>query len=510
MKYSAAFTSDIHTQLIFHLIRKDRQEDLCFALWYPSQGSERLTALLQEVVLPEVGDHNVHGNASFNPEYFERVLGFALQKKAGIAFLHSHLGPGWQGMSNDDFFAEKKMAGSIKAATGLPLIGLTVGTDGSWSARVWEKKENGNFDPFSCENVRVIGENGLDVTFDDYLLLPPQPQEELKRTISSWGLKSQQKLARLKIGVVGLGSVGAIVAEGLARMGIEQITLIDFDRIEKHNIDRHLHASAHDAKNQIPKVSLTADKLKKGATAKNFSVKESMFSVSEEEGFREAINCDILFSCADKPLARYILNYISHAYLIPVIDGGIAIKVKKNNELQHAHWKAHTILPASRCLECLDQYDPAHVQLERDGFLDDPKYIDGLDDEHVLKSNQNVFPFSLNLASLEIMQMLSLVIKPSGISDVGEQNYSFVSGTMDVEYGTKCNKNCMFQSIIGLGDSANWPITSKNIVAEKMREDQAKKHELTQIRALDKTFFSKNLLRSKMKKLILAIYDKIN
>ena len=45
----------------------------------------------------------------------------------------------WQDMSHDDIVAEKGHAVAAKAATGLPLLGLTAGNDGSWSARFWEK-----------------------------------------------------------------------------------------------------------------------------------------------------------------------------------------------------------------------------------------------------------------------------------------------------------------------------------------------------------------------------------
>jgi molybdopterin/thiamine biosynthesis adenylyltransferase len=38
-----------------------------------------------------------------------------------------------------------------------------------------------------------------------------------------------------------------LVAEALARVGVERITLLDFDTVEMHNLDRLLHARQRDA-----------------------------------------------------------------------------------------------------------------------------------------------------------------------------------------------------------------------------------------------------------------------
>lgn len=453
MTYSIAFTSRINSELLKHLLRKDGQEDLCFALWYPSQGQTRLTAIISEVILPYNDEREVHGNASFAPKYFERVLSIALEKGAGIAFLHSHLGPGWQDMSTPDIRAELGHAPATKSATGYPLVGLTLGTDGSWSARFWDKSaDNKKFERFWCKSVRIIGDNGLEITYAKHLAPAPAYREELKRTISAWGLKKQQDLTRLKIGVVGVGSVGSMVAEALCRMGFQRIILIDFDKVERHNMDRILHCTHDDVINSRYKTEVISHAVNKSATAADFVVEQCNLSITEKDGFEKVLDCDIVFSCVDRPWPRSVLNYVAYAHLIPVIDGGIRVKKNGFDELQNADWKAHVAMPTRRCLECLGQYDPSFVQAEREGYLDNPSYIDSLEDNHILKNNQNVFPFSLNLASLQILQMLSLVIKPLGVSNTGEQNYHFVSGNMDIETGKTCLDNCLYQRIIALGD----------------------------------------------------------
>src|SRR4051794_37848616 len=127
--HAAALTTATDRTLVAHLDRRDSQEDLCFALWRPSQGRDRLTALVAEPILPQASERHVHGNVSFEPRYYERALACALDQEAGLAFLHSHPGGrGWQEMSRDDVAAETGKAAQTLAATGLPLVGLTLGT----------------------------------------------------------------------------------------------------------------------------------------------------------------------------------------------------------------------------------------------------------------------------------------------------------------------------------------------------------------------------------------------
>jgi molybdopterin/thiamine biosynthesis adenylyltransferase len=112
------------------------------------------------------------------------------------------------------------------------------------------------------------------------------------------------------------------VAEALARTGFEDVVLIDFDRVEKHNLDRLNYATREDIGKL--KVEVLGRHLVGRGTAAPFHVDLVQASVYEEEGFRSALDCDLLFSCVDRPLGRYVLNLIAFAHLIPVIDGGIS------------------------------------------------------------------------------------------------------------------------------------------------------------------------------------------
>ena len=470
MTYSAIINDDLNAELLSHLIRTDGQEDLCFGTYAPSTGSNRYTGIVRSVILPEEGDREVHGNVGFQPQYFERALRIAVTRREGLVFIHSHPGPEWQGMSYDDVVAETRMSPGAKSITGLPLLGMTAGTDGSWSGRFWLKNENEkrSFERLWCENVRTIGKK-LSVTFNDHLLPPSFDSRKQLRTISAWGKRAQEDLSRIRVGIVGLGSVGSIVAEILARTGFSNFTLIDFDLVEEKNLDRLTGVFGEDIGS--PKVIAIERSICKSATSPNVSVLPLQYSICEKIGFQAALNCDVIFCCVDRPWPRQCLNFISYAHLIPVIDGGILVRTNNDNSrLKGADWKAHVVGFKCACLECLGQYKTENAKLEREGYLDDPEYIMGLPKGAFVDAHENVFAFSAHLASLEVLQLLSFYLAPSGISKVGQQMHHFVTGRMDVEQNKQCIPNCYFSSIAGMGDHTGVEPFGQHQLAEETRK----------------------------------------
>ena len=161
MNFEAAIPETLAESAKDHLLRSirsgERQEDLCFALWRPSTGAHRTTGLITEILLPLAGDRRKHGNVSFEPQYLARAARRACETSAGVAFMHSHPTAGWQGMSEEDVVAERDRIAPPSRAAGLPLLGLTVGSDGVWSARFW--RWNGRkYDRTFCDKVRVVGQ----------------------------------------------------------------------------------------------------------------------------------------------------------------------------------------------------------------------------------------------------------------------------------------------------------------------------------------------------------------
>lgn len=282
--------------------------------------------------------------------------------------------------------------------------------------------------------------------------------ERQRRTLSAWGEEAHADLTRLRVGLIGAGSTGMLLGEGLARTGFLDVTVLDFDRVEIHNLDRLLHTTREDAADHRFKVDVLARAFAVSATGEGANLRALPLSVGSVEGWAEALDCDVLLSCVDRPLARFGLNIAAYAHLIPVIDAGIA--VDSADGLRGAEWRAHTAAPGRRCLECLGAFDPGHVQIERDGLLDDPVYIAGLPRGSALRQSENVFAFSLGAGSLQFLELLRLVLAPADVPDIGASLYHWTTGGIDRDE-RDCEPGCPYARMTALGDAAHDP-TSRN------------------------------------------------
>jgi hypothetical protein len=102
-------------------------------------------------------------------------------------------------------------------------------------------------------------------------------------------------------------------------------------------------------------------------------------------------------------------------------------------------------------MACLGAYKLDDVSVEEAGMLENPSYMRGLEDGHRFKRNENVFPFSANLASLEVLQFVALATQAAGIADFGIQRFRYVPGILE-SWESKCEGDCDSPHLIAQGD----------------------------------------------------------
>lgn len=402
--HEVVIPAEVNATACDHLLKHYRagslQEDLCFGFWNPSRGSARDTAIVTGILLPRANDRQLHGNVSFYGRYLSRATREAIRRRQGLVFMHSHPSTGWQALSVADERAERGRVSDVARTTGMPLVGMTIGSDGHWSARIWRDVSGGK---------RLFWSKKIRVVEPDRLIPWLQPsrvahdRSKQRRTIESWGEHKQRLIENVRLCVVGLGSVGSIVSEGLARIGCTDIVLIDHDVVRYHNLDRMLNATANDVGS--PKVDVAAQAVRKSSSTRRIQVMSVKRRIQDIDAYAIARDCDLIFSCVDSPVARDVLNRIAIRDGIPVVDGGVEIrKAPGTGHMNAARWKAHVVNPYGECLRCKRQYTSSDVMLELDGSWKNPRYIRSASRD---PRTENVFLTSLAVGS----DMLNLAIR---------------------------------------------------------------------------------------------------
>jgi len=446
MRYSVAMTAEVEDTVLRQLERADGQEDVAIATYAFSTGAERTTAIVQKVILPDKGDRLVHGNASFTGGYVLRAASEARAHGHGIVLLHSHpRGEGWQKLSVIDHDTESDYERVARSVTSMPLIGMTLGVrDRAWSARLWLDRHG----PTWAESVRSVS-NKLRVTWNDEQRKPPTPTPSQRRTVSSWGEQTQASLTRLRVLVVGCGSVGLDVTQRLAATGISTIGVMDFDTVEEVNLDRMIGATRLDVRLRRTKVEVASRLMKSAATAASIQINKHDVGITDQDGLLAALDYDVIFSCVDSPWPRAVLNALAYADLIPVIDGGIALDAFETGKMRNGIWRSHTLVPGRPCMACLGQLVVGEIALDRDGLLDDPRYIAGTG--RSMPSRQNVAALSASVSAALLAQFVSLVAHPGGRGTPVPLRYTL--STHSLEHSeAQPGPYCPYEQELGLGD----------------------------------------------------------
>ena len=119
-------------------------------------------------------------------------------------------------------------------------------------------------------------------------------------------------LKKKKILICGIGGVGSFAAEALARSGIGNIDIVDFDVIEPSNLNRQIMTN----KNNIgkPKIQVLKKHLEDISDSKITAINKYI-----DESF-EIDNYDYILDCIDTLKSKFILVKKAHMKNIPIIS----------------------------------------------------------------------------------------------------------------------------------------------------------------------------------------------
>ena len=158
--------------------------------------------------------------------------------------------------------------------------------------------------------------------------------------LNELGRKGQQKLAKSKVAVVGVGGLGTVSSLYLALAGVGHLRLIDQDTVETQNLHRQILYNLDDL--HYPKAEVAAKRLEKlNPLLKAEPVSENVNNGNVE---RLVAGVDLVVDGLDNMFTRYLINRTCVKMGIPYVFGA-AIGLEGNLSVFAP--------PKTGCLECL-------------------------------------------------------------------------------------------------------------------------------------------------------------
>ena len=464
-----------------------------------SCGRRRLTYNIVDVLMPaEYGendereddvqiDHDASfgGFLTFNDRYLNeaRRKAYEMDGNIGLLIVHTHgagaspSGPD-QKSDREDLYATKKKLGDVPVAAG-----IRGDSDDAWHIRGYEfnvartqsQEASNDFGIHTEETeeataIRVVGDRirKLMTTATREKMGPKGVNGHANRDLQNstdglWGRKGQECLAGLRVGIVGCGGVGGILAEWTARLGAGELVLVDFDRLELANFNRSQGATRSDIDEKRLKVEVAARVAEASATADEFNTRKVIGSVCEADRpaydvLPDLLDCDIILNAADTHWARQVLNDIAYAYNLHVIDGGTILDVNASDALTPDSQSNVAVAgPKHPCLHCSGMW--THTGMGEDMTHPDHRgYVNnggGQQDRAPSVISMNGLVASL---VLQRFQALALGVAPE--MTTGALRYQPHDATLrwrkdGLDELSSCKAECSETPDIGIGDSVN-------------------------------------------------------
>ena len=174
---------------------------------------------------------------------------------------------------------------------------------------------------FELERASVIGMK-IDHLVPRLPRLLPAAHDQYDRQIRMFGNVGQQFLAQAHVAVIGLGGIGSLVVEYLARLGVGHFTVVDDDVVEASNLSpRIVGASQADVKGRTPKGEIAVRQIHQANPSARVVRLDDDIAKSLCCGPTSEVRLHLL--CGGGFMRRLVVNALVHQYLIPCRSAGV-------------------------------------------------------------------------------------------------------------------------------------------------------------------------------------------
>jgi hypothetical protein len=358
------------TSLSFSGLLDAPPETGCILLVGRTTQDSNSTLIVADVLEPREGEFDYQGadRLDFSSRYLRRALFEVRDRRlAGFLTVHTHpFSTRAVQFSPYDNACDPELMANLAELQPTGIFGSIVLGKESANARLWNPVDQA-FKALGC--LVKVGERIECIPLDGTAHQPIDVSVEqiFDRARDLTGSDAWLQLSRMRIGVVGAGGTGSLVVELLARAGLKDILLFDFDLADITNMNRVLHLRQTDVANQRRK----ADRLREVIAESGLPACVSIDEVGDIRNATSAerlTTCDVLIGCVDRDWPRLVLCEVSYQYLIPYIDIGTEIGLS-NGEVGSLDVRASFIHPGAPCLVCRGIVSLERVRLE--GYTDE-------------------------------------------------------------------------------------------------------------------------------------------
>ncbi len=134
------------------------------------------------------------------------------------------------------------------------------------------------------------------------------------------GREGQSKLASSRVAIVGMGALGTVLANHMARAGVGYLRLIDRDFVEASNLQRQMLYDEQDAAQSTAKAQAAANKLR--AVNSQIVMDPHVVDVNATNAESLLADVDLILDGSDNFAVRFLLNDVAVKHSIPWIYGG--------------------------------------------------------------------------------------------------------------------------------------------------------------------------------------------
>jgi molybdopterin/thiamine biosynthesis adenylyltransferase len=139
--------------------------------------------------------------------------------------------------------------------------------------------------------------------------------------VSRIGREGQEKLAAARVGLVGCGALGSVIANHLVRAGIGYLRIADQDYPELHNLHRQILFTEEDVRRRVPKADAAAAHLRAVNSDVNVEPLKQTITAANLSDF--ASDLDLLADGSDNFPTRFALNDHAVRRGLPWVYGGV-------------------------------------------------------------------------------------------------------------------------------------------------------------------------------------------